>query len=154
MPRCEWYLRSHKHEGANVWHNAIGSVPQPWQLVEHIDDGRRAKCSLARCHRFALERHENLMEEECHVAMKSVKAPAEALGWSLTLGREACLVFPMTKSSPKRVLRGLVKLSTISYCSTGLERLVDLSTIFHRSTAWKVLKSQLCHISFRMQFFT
>ncbi len=28
------------------------------------------------------------MEEECHVATKSVKAPAEALGWSLTLGRE------------------------------------------------------------------
>jgi hypothetical protein len=68
------------------WRNAIGSELRRWQPVEHIDDGRHVRCSLAPCRRFPLERHARLMGEECHVASKSVKVPAEEVGWGLTSG--------------------------------------------------------------------
>jgi hypothetical protein len=64
----------------------ISSELRRWQPGEHIDDGRHARCSLAPCRRFPLERHARLMGVECHVASKSVMVPAEELVWSLTSG--------------------------------------------------------------------
>jgi hypothetical protein len=54
---CAWRSCSHESEVAPVWRNGTGSVPQPWPPGEPIDDGRRARCSLAHCQRFPLESH-------------------------------------------------------------------------------------------------
>ena len=85
---CEWRSYNHKSEVATWRRKATDNEPLRWPPAGPTEFGQRAKCSLAPCQRFSLERHANLMEEECHVATKSVKVPAEALGWSLTLGRE------------------------------------------------------------------
>jgi hypothetical protein len=58
------------------------------------------------------------MWEECQVTKKLMKVEAEELAESLTSEKVACLVCPLTKSSPKRVHRELVNLSTIFYGST------------------------------------
>src|SRR5215470_6391298 len=87
MQRCACDWCNHESEVATAWRNAIGSVPQLWQPAEHIDDGRRARCSRAPCRRFPLERHACLMGEECHVARQAGKMPANGLGWSLASGR-------------------------------------------------------------------
>ena len=58
MQRCEWLLCSHKHEKANVWHNAIGKVLQPWQREERADYGQRGKSFVIlyrRCHESQCE---------------------------------------------------------------------------------------------------
>jgi hypothetical protein len=65
-----------------------------------------ARCSLAPCRRLPLERHLSLMWEECHVARKSVKVPAEEVGWGLTLGKESLSGLPHDK---KPARRGFVK---------------------------------------------
>jgi len=84
--RYEWRSYSHVNEGATVWHNTTDSGRKLWQPAEPTDDGRRVKCSLAHCRQFPLERRASLMGEERHVASKSGKVPAEALGCSLTSG--------------------------------------------------------------------
>src|SRR5215467_3796721 len=71
---------------ADFWRNATDSALRRWQPAEPIDDGQRARCSLVPCRRFPLERHASLMAQECPVTSKSVKVPAEALGWSLLPG--------------------------------------------------------------------
>ena len=58
------------------------------------------------------------MWEECHGTKKLMKVEAEELAESLTSEKVACLVCPLTKSSPKRVHRELDKLSTMSNSST------------------------------------
>ncbi len=57
MQRCECHSGSYKHERANVWRNGTGNGLQPWQPAEPTDNGRRARCSLAHCRQFPLERH-------------------------------------------------------------------------------------------------
>src|SRR5262249_35924089 len=57
--------------------------------------------SLALCHRLSLERHASLMWEECHVAGKSVKGPAEALGWNLARGRGGLSGLPTDEKQPE-----------------------------------------------------
>jgi IS1 family transposase len=83
----EWRSCSHKREVANWRRNAIDNVHLRWQPAEPTDVGQRARCSLAHCRQFPLERLATLMWEECHVERESVKAPAEALGWGLASGR-------------------------------------------------------------------
>src|SRR6266487_2381109 len=84
---CAWRWFRHESGAANWRRNATGTVRLRWQLAEPPDDGRRARCSLVPCQRFPLERHSSLMWEECHVARKSMKVSAEALGGSLASGR-------------------------------------------------------------------
>jgi hypothetical protein len=79
-------LVSPRERGASCWPHALGSERRLWQPAEPIDDGRHASCSLAPCRPFPLERQASLMWEECHVASKSGKVPAEALGCRLTSG--------------------------------------------------------------------
>jgi hypothetical protein len=61
IQRCEWHSCSLENEGATGWRNAIGNGLQPWQREEPPDDGQRARCSLAPCHRFPLESHSSQM---------------------------------------------------------------------------------------------
>jgi hypothetical protein len=59
MHRSEWHLCSLKNEGANVWHNAIGSVLQLWQRGEPTDAGQCRRCCAIlcrRCHASQFER--------------------------------------------------------------------------------------------------
>jgi hypothetical protein len=48
----EWRLYSPESEVANVWHNAIASVPQRWQRGEPTIDGQREKFSVIPCRRY------------------------------------------------------------------------------------------------------
>ena len=91
---CEWRSCSRTSGVASVWHNAIASVPQPWQQEEPPDDGRRARCSLVHCCRFPLERHQIQIWVQCYVAGCLVKVLAEAPGCSLAPGREGLSGLP------------------------------------------------------------
>jgi hypothetical protein len=93
-------LRSYSpaSEVANWRRNAIGNVPLPWQREERSDDGRRAKCSLAHCRRFPLERHQGRMWVQCHLTGRLVKVLAEELAWSLAPGREGPSGLPHHKN--------------------------------------------------------
>src|SRR5215470_375035 len=53
----EWRSYSYESEGANERHSAIGNGRKLRLRAEPIDDGQRARCSLAPCQRFPLERH-------------------------------------------------------------------------------------------------
>src|SRR5215467_6143789 len=81
--RCAWPLQSLANEVATVWPNAIGNVPQRWQLEGPTDGGRLARCSRVPCHRFPLERHSSQMWVLSHVEGRWMNVPAEELGWSL-----------------------------------------------------------------------
>ena len=72
------------------WQTSSATLPTAYtshgSRQNHTDDGRRARCSLTHCRRFPLESHRSQMWLQCHVARKSVKVPAEAVGWGLTPG--------------------------------------------------------------------
>ncbi len=71
-------------EGVNVWRNATGNALPRWRQEEPIDDGRLGRCSLVRCRRFALKRHQSQIWVQCYVAGRWVKVPLEEVGWGLT----------------------------------------------------------------------
>jgi hypothetical protein len=58
------------------------------------------------------------MGVECYVARKSVKGLAEALGWSLALGRGGLSGLSNDEIQPETRSQELVELSTMSYWST------------------------------------
>ncbi len=58
------------------------------------------------------------MGVECYVARKSVKVLAEALGWSLALGRGGLSGLSNDEIQPETRSQELVELSTMSYWST------------------------------------
>jgi IS1 family transposase len=73
----------------------------------HIDDGRRARCSLAPCRRFPLESHQSQMWVQCHITGRLVHVPAEALGWSIAPRKKGLSGLPNDeKTSPKCVHSG------------------------------------------------
>jgi len=78
MNRCGLGLSSRENEGASFWRNATGSGRQPWPRAEPPDDGQRAKCSLALCRRFPLERDQSELWMQGHVTRRGVKVLAEA----------------------------------------------------------------------------
>ena len=80
--------------GATGWLNATGSELRRWQPAEPIDDGQRARCSLAPFRPFPLESQGNQVQLRCHVARMIVKLPAEELEWSLTMGKEGLSGLP------------------------------------------------------------
>jgi hypothetical protein len=94
MQLCEWHWSNHKHEGATGWLNATSSELRRWQPAEPIEDGQRARCSLVPFRPFPLESQGNHVQVRCHVASMSVKLPAEALAWSLTLGKQGLSGLP------------------------------------------------------------
>jgi IS1 family transposase len=49
--RYEWHSDSPESEVANVWHNIITSVLQPWQRGERTGDGQRERYSVLPCRR-------------------------------------------------------------------------------------------------------
>src|SRR5215469_13890372 len=100
--RCAWHAYSPESEVANVWRNAIASVRKLRQPREPPDVGRLARCSLAPCQRFPLERLTSQMRVQCHVAGRWVKVPAAELGWSLTLGREGLSGLPYHQKLARR----------------------------------------------------
>jgi IS1 family transposase len=103
----EWRSCSRASEVAGVWRNATDRARPPWQPAEPTDDGRLARCSLAPCRRFPLERHVSLMWEKCHIARNLEKVPVEALRWSLASGRGGLSGLSTDeKTSPKWVCRG------------------------------------------------
>ena len=79
---------------ANWWHNAIGSVPQPWPPTERSDDGRRAKCSLAPYRRFPLERNQSQIGVQCSITERLEGVSAEGLEWSLAPRKEGLSGLP------------------------------------------------------------
>ncbi len=118
-PRFEWRWCSRENERANDWRNAIGSGPQRWQLAEPIDDGRRAKCSLAPCRRFPLERHRSRWGSvSCRGQMGE---GTRRRAWMEPHSGKKRPVWTASspKTGPKWVCRGLVDLSTISNRSTS-----------------------------------
>ena len=112
-------VQPRENERASFFRNAIGSVPQPWQLAEHIDDGRRAKCSPAPCRQLPLERHQCQIWVQCYIARCLVNVLAEALGCSFAPG----IVGPSGLPKNKKLAR-----------SGPVKGLVDLSTMFNSST--------------------
>jgi hypothetical protein len=60
-------------------YSSHGSLQNPSTM-----DG--ARCSLAPCQRFPLERHRSQMRLACHVAKKLVNMPSEEVGWGFTPG--------------------------------------------------------------------
>jgi hypothetical protein len=102
MLRYECLSCSHKSEGANVWRNAIDSVPQPWQWREPTGDGRHARYSRAPCHRFALERHRSQVWLERHIAMLTVKGQQKKSDVVSLPGKMACPDCPLTKKPARR----------------------------------------------------
>src|SRR6266699_2366435 len=108
---------------ANWRRNETSTVRKLWQLAEPPDDGRRRRCSHTHCHRFPLERLASLLGEECHIVRKSVKAPAEALGWSLASGRgDLSGLSNDEKTGLQWVRRGLIEFSTMSHGCTTVRR--------------------------------
>jgi hypothetical protein len=80
---CEWRSYNHKSEVATWRRKTTDNEQLRWPPAEPTEVGQRAKCSLAHCRQFPLERLASLMWEECLVAGRWVKMPAEALEWSL-----------------------------------------------------------------------
>jgi hypothetical protein len=95
MHRSEWRSCSHESEVAHVWRNATSSEPKLWPPGEPIDDGRRARCSLAHCHRLALESDDSQVQLHGPVARRSMNVRAEEVGWASLQGEMAC---PLTKN--------------------------------------------------------
>jgi hypothetical protein len=74
-------------------HNATFNELLRWLQGERTDDGRLARCSLAPCHRFPLERPSSRWELY-HVVGRWMKVLAEEFGGSLTLGRAGLAGLP------------------------------------------------------------
>ncbi len=83
---CEWRSYNHKSEVATWRRKATDNEQLRLPPAVPTEVGQRAKCSLAHCRQFPLERLASLMWEECLVAGRWVKMPAEALEWSLACG--------------------------------------------------------------------
>jgi hypothetical protein len=65
---CEWRSYNHKSEVATWRRKATDNEQLRWPPAEPTEVGQRAKCSLAHCRQFPLERLASLMGEECLVA--------------------------------------------------------------------------------------
>ena len=100
---------------ATWWRNETSSVRLRWQPAEPPDDGRRARCSLAHCHRFPLESYDSEVQLHCPVVEWLVRVPAEEVGWGLTPREDGLFGLPNDeKTGLKLVRRGLINLSTMS----------------------------------------
>src|SRR2546421_7842271 len=86
MNHSEWRSCSHESEVAGRWRNATDNGRRLRQPAEPTDVGQRARCSLAHCRQFSLERLVSLRWEKCHGAGRWGKVPAEELEWSLAPG--------------------------------------------------------------------
>ena len=100
-PRCVCRSCSRENEGASCWRNAIGNGHQLWPPAKRTDDGQRAKCFLAPCRRFPLERQGSQRWVRCHITGRRVKILAETLGWSLAPEEKVSLDCLITKNWPE-----------------------------------------------------
>jgi hypothetical protein len=98
----EWHSCSLANEEADCSPNATDSELQPWQPAEPIGDGPRARCSLAPCRLFPLERLQRQMQVQGHVTGRVVKGLGEEVGWSLTPGKEGLSGLPHDKKTARK----------------------------------------------------
>src|SRR5215472_9162370 len=100
---CEWRLCSHECEVASWWRNGTSNERQRWPPAEPIDDGRLARCSLARCRQFPLESYRSQMRMQGHVAGRLMHVSSEEVGWASRQSEMACLDSTLTKILAQRV---------------------------------------------------
>lgn len=122
--RCEWPLQRLTSVVATVWHNAMDSALQPWQRAKRTDGGQRGKSSVIcfrRSHPSPIEIPEaRKAQQPSKDSSMQLRAHGSESGKMKDLPRR----LNEEKTSPKSVLRGLIKLSTMSNGNTPGDKIV------------------------------